>query len=190
MNLYAYCKNNPVVYYDPSGYAVRNPNATLRDDGNYDYPDGSVRNEYGRFAGTTGANPGETAVGMVRDYFETGENEGKYTYGGREVSVDTPLGERRYDLGYTTEDNFNIGIEVKGDTASRDKTQRAKDSLLTENGGYETTPRVTHDMDHVDEVWVVHVDTKTGEVVILEGEVAKYDTEGNKKDENRQDECK
>ena len=37
---------------------------------------------------------------------------------------------------------------------------------------------------------VVHVDTKTGEVVILEGEVAKYDTEGNNKDENRQDECK
>ena len=26
LNLYAYCRNNPVVYYDPSGYAKKNGN--------------------------------------------------------------------------------------------------------------------------------------------------------------------
>jgi hypothetical protein len=24
LNLYAYCRNNPVVYYDPSGYSCKN----------------------------------------------------------------------------------------------------------------------------------------------------------------------
>ncbi len=50
LNLYAYCTNNPVVYYDPSGYVVQDPKAIDLGDGRYRYPDNRIRNENGRFA--------------------------------------------------------------------------------------------------------------------------------------------
>ena len=50
LNLYAYCANNPVVYYDPSGYVVQDPKAIDLGDGRYRYPDNRIRNENGRFA--------------------------------------------------------------------------------------------------------------------------------------------
>ena len=50
LNLYAYCANNPVVYYDPSGYVVQDPNAIDLGDGRYRYPDNRIRNKNGRFA--------------------------------------------------------------------------------------------------------------------------------------------
>ena len=33
LNLYAYCKNNPVIYYDPSGYSCENSGKIAGDDG-------------------------------------------------------------------------------------------------------------------------------------------------------------
>lgn len=181
LNLYAYCKNNPVIYYDPSGYVVRNPNAQLRDDGTYIYPDGSIRNESGQFMGHSGAKSGDMSVETAFKYYQDND----YTIFGKEVSVRTADGElRRYDLAVQKNEPGApvIGVEVKGDSATRDRSQRAKDSQLMESGGFNTT-QGSYDRTNVkriDSVEVVHV--QDGQVKPPDSnEVSQYDTDGNKK---------
>lgn len=78
-----------------------------------------------------------------------------------------------------------IGVEVKADSSSRDQRQRAIDSQLVENGGFDTVPgaRDRTGVNHIDDVEVLHV--KEGQVQTPDpNEVTKYDTEGNKKEKN------
>lgn len=95
LNLYAYCANNPVIFYDPSGYVIHEPNVEKLESGSYRYPDRSIRDEKGHYAGYDGIKSGDMAVEAAMEYYKN-EN---YDVLGREVTVRTSNDEtRRYDL--------------------------------------------------------------------------------------------
>lgn len=189
LNLYAYCGNNPVVYYDPSGYAMTpqqagkgcGANGNIADEGNDGvngtkklsemtdaelqelgykrHSDGSIRDQQGHFAGNSGIVPGTPGVDAVENYLK----EEGYTINGREISVrnsDDQL--RRYDIVVTSQDDIVMGIEVKSGSATRTQQQMTIDNELISSGGLNTVGQKAVDagVSRIDTVKVIHVDDK------------------------------
>ncbi len=184
LNLYDYCSNNPVMYYDPSGYAKKKndcppqgktgdgqgnesgsgskplyemTDAELQQLGYKRYSDGSIRDGYGHFAGNSGTIPGTPGV----DAAEKQLLDDGYTINGREISVknaDNKL--RRYDIVATSPEGVVVGVEVKSGSATRTQQQRKIDAELIEVGGLNTVGQKAIDakVDKITDVKVIHVD--------------------------------
>ena len=183
LNLYAYCHNNPVVYYDPSGYIGKAcpPQGNIGGDDNNGtssepkklsemtdaelqeldykrYSDGSIRDQKGHFAGNSGIVPGSPGVDAVESYLK----EEGYDIRGREISVKSTEDKlRRYDIVVVSPDNTTMGIEVKSGSATRTSQQRSIDDELNRLGGLNTVGRnaANANVDRITAVKVIHIDT-------------------------------
>ena len=95
------------------------------------YPDGSIRDSKGHFAGKTGIIPGTPGVEKVKNMIETDPAYRGYIIRGEEISVRAENGAlRRYDLVVEKPDGTISGIEVKSGTAVRTAQQRKIDNEL------------------------------------------------------------
>ena len=104
-----------------------------------EYPDGSIRDSKGQFAGKTGVVPGTPGVDQVEKMIKTSPEYSGYEILGKEISVRSKSGKlRRYDIVVRKPDGTVSGIEVKSGTAVRTPQQRMIDNELLKNGGMET----------------------------------------------------
>ena len=150
LNLYAYCANNPVTYYDPSGYvcnfnaqaeenAVRE-NATLQADG-ADGADGTQggtddvswkngwRTPDGKFASPKGEQ--KAGAWAEQDVWNSiKQKEGWSVIEGRVYTTDNTGQVRVYDGVAVTPDGHFIGLEVKSGNATKTTAQKAFDNRI------------------------------------------------------------
>ncbi len=103
------------------------------------YPDGSIRDSKGRFAGKTGTVPGTPGVDKAMDIIKNDATYKGYDILGTEISVRGADGTlRRYDIVARKPDGSIVGIEVKSGTATRTAQQKLIDNELLQNGGLNT----------------------------------------------------
>ena len=141
--------------------------AELAERGLKRYPDGSIRNSQGHFAGSSGTTPGSVAVDRVNNLLGGGS--------ATEITVRVPLSDgsearRRYDIAVPIGSSGDaIGIEVKSGTGRRDQGQRAKDAALVSAGGAPAVGKNATEagIRQITEVQVWHVDD-AGSVVNIE----------------------
>ena len=67
LNLYAYCKNNPVVYYDPSGYGEEKCDKVGGNDSKSGTPSGFYQDANGRWHRPNGQFASNTEVGIANN---------------------------------------------------------------------------------------------------------------------------
>ena len=147
LNLYAYCANNPVTYYDPSGYvcnfnaqaeenAVRE-NATLQADGADGTQGGTDdvswkngwRTPDGKFASPNGEQ--KAGAWAEQDVWNSiKQKEGWSVIEGRVYTTDNTGQVRVYDGVAVTPDGHFIGLEVKSGNATKTTAQKAFDNRI------------------------------------------------------------
>ncbi|MFJ4185164.1 RHS repeat-associated core domain-containing protein [Kitasatospora sp. NPDC089509] len=128
---YVVTDDTPILVHNTDGKDCR----IDLEDGTFLHPDGSIRDEKGHYAGTTGAQPGANNEVTVWDHLET---EGA-TVIRRETGVRVkgfPL--RKYD-GLVNIDGLWYGIETKGASAGRTPEQREFDDWLNTPGNTANT---------------------------------------------------
>ncbi|MCM3702386.1 hypothetical protein [Paenibacillus macerans] len=104
------------------------------------YPDGSVRDSKGRFAGKSGTVPGTPGVDKAKQLIQTDPKYNGYEILDTEISVKSADGKlRRYDIVAKKPDGTIVGIEVKSGTATRTPQQKKIDIELNSNDGLSTT---------------------------------------------------
>lgn len=147
LNLYAYCANNPVTYYDPSGYvcnfnaqaeenAVRE-NATLQADGADGTQGGtddvSWKNGWRTPDGKFASPKGEQKAGAWAEqdvWNSIKQKEGWSVIEGRVYTTDNTGQVRVYDGVAVTPDGHFIGLEVKSGNATKKTAQKAFDNRI------------------------------------------------------------
>ena len=139
LNLYAYCANNPVVYYDPSGYAAdgcgqggtQKPKDTPAGDADVKWNNG-WRTKDGKFASPRGTQKaGEQAEKEVWDAIA--QKEGWSVRTGRIYTKDSTGQVRVYDGMAIDPKGRKIGIEVKSGSARKTRAQREFDKRVSKN---------------------------------------------------------
>ncbi len=139
LNLYAYCKNNPVTYYDPSGYmtdncsgsAVENPDNMQAENADVAWNNG-WRTKDGKFASPRGSQrAGEQAEKEVWDAIA--QKKGWKVERGRIYTKDSTGQVRVYDGMATDPKGRQIGLEVKSGSARKTKAQREIDKRVSKS---------------------------------------------------------
>jgi hypothetical protein len=129
-------------------------------DGLKQYPDGSIRDSKGHFAGKTGTVPGTPGVDKAMDIIKNDAAYKGYDILGTEISVRGTDGTlRRYDVVARKPDGSIVGIEVKSGTATRTAQQKLIDNELLDSGGLDTVGDRARriGVDRIDTVEVIKV---------------------------------
>ncbi len=112
----------------PSSAGTSNtPNTSSSTQSVIEYPDGSTRTSDGRFASKSGVqSPGTAAAQNFADHLSAGGLD----VVGTELSVNGPLGVRRFDIVVRDAEGNLHGIEVKSGSATPNGYQRFTDSFV------------------------------------------------------------
>ena len=170
LNLYAYCGNNPVTYYDPSGYAGKNYSPEIV------WPSSPHKN----------STPGhwETIVDQVSDYAKSGDYDKIYVNQGikQEIGAGDFSNKRPDVIGVHTDGKIDV-VEVPSLTDDIGALNDRMDYSLEQMGDRAGTGTIRNIPDE-------YADLPLPDTIDLPEDL-KYSQPSNENDENKKDnDCK